>query len=551
MVTPSHTGNETFDDAERLRAIIDAQRDIMTSEEGLPGVMQLVCDRTMALTGAEAVGLALLEGEELVFKAAGGTAAKFVGIRVKPEASISGWCLRTGRISRIDDSEADERTAKHATRAVGARSIVTAPLFSESKVVGALSVLSPRIGAFSERDEQTLSLMAVLIGAALGKAADAEARRAATEALATQTAILRSFYESAPFALGIVEILDNDFRYLSANTRLGDFAAYPAAELIGRTGSETGLPPAKAQGWADRAREAVRAGGAVRFEVPGSGTKDDRVYAATIAPLQTAPGNAPRVCFVLDDVTERQRIRAQLELSERMASVGRLASGVAHEVNNPLAALMANLRFLGEELAEPGGLPEGARLEELRAVVAESAAMSERVRRIVRDLQALASTGEESRDMVDLARTLEAAVTVAAGTTRRRASVVLDLVPLPAVLGNEPRLTQLFVTLVVNAAESIAPGDVSGNEIRLTGRPGSGGVIVEVRDSGCGIDPSRLGRVFDPFYTTKPVGQGTGLGLSTAHGIVTAHGGMLSVESEVGKGSVFRVWLPAAERPVA
>jgi PAS domain S-box-containing protein len=548
---PPAAVDTTVNEAEQLRAIIRAQRDIMTSQEDLPTVMQLVCDRTMALTRAEAVGLALLDGGELVFKAAGGTAAPFVGIRVKPESSISGWCLRTGQISRIDDSEADERTAKHATRAVGARSIVTAPLFSGGKVVGALSVLSPRVGAFAERDEHTLSLMSVLIGAALGRAAEAEARRAARAAEEAQAAILRSFYESAPFSMGIVELVGDDFRYLSVNTRSQEFLGLPPSAVEGKTNVELGAPAEKARDWAERMRETLREQRAVRFEDPTSGPGGNRIYSATIAPLPGGPSAAPRFCFVLEDVSDRRRMQAHLELSDRMASVGRLASGVAHEVNNPLSVVMANLRFLAEELGRVDGSSAGTVLGELREVVTETETMADRVRRIVRDLQALASSGGEARGVVRIEQAVSASVTMATHTTRQRANVVVDLDPLPPVLGSEARLTQLFVSLVVNAAEAIPPGNVEGNEIRITAREGSGGVVVEVRDTGCGIDPAHLAHVFDPFYTTKPVGNGMGLGLSSAHGIVTAHGGILSVESEVGKGSVFRVWLPPAVRRVA
>jgi two-component system NtrC family sensor kinase len=143
---------------------------------------------------------------------------------------------------------------------------------------------------------------------------------------------------------------------------------------------------------------------------------------------------------------------------------------------------------------------------------------------------------------------VHAAVKIAAHEIRRRARLVEELGDVPPVLGNASRLGQVFLNLLINAAQAIPEGHVEQNEIRITARQETPThVVVEFRDTGCGIPPENLERIFDPFFTTKPVGEGTGLGLSLVHSILTALGGSITVQSQVDRGTTFRVSLPAAK----
>ena len=249
------------------------------------------------------------------------------------------------------------------------------------------------------------------------------------------------------------------------------------------------------------------------------------------------------------DITEHRRLQEQLMVSDRMASVGILAAGVAHEINNPLAAVLTNLHMAVEgvlslKLATES---EDARVE-LHEELRDALEASERLRDIVRDLKIFSRTPETALGPVDIQRILESSLRMAWNELKHRARIVRRYETVPLVTGDESRLGQVFLNLIVNAVQAMGEGHADENLLTVsTARDARGRVEIEVRDSGCGMSPEILGHLFTPFYTTKPVGVGTGLGLSICNRIVQALGGEITVESEVGKGSSFRVYLPASE----
>jgi nitrogen-specific signal transduction histidine kinase/CheY-like chemotaxis protein len=251
------------------------------------------------------------------------------------------------------------------------------------------------------------------------------------------------------------------------------------------------------------------------------------------------------VVLAFRDVTAQKELQDQLLLSDRMVSLGTLAAGVAHEINNPLAALIGNLDVLMSELSRPreGVLP--ASVDDVLHDIREAA---EQVRLIVKDLKLFSRGDEESRGPVDVQRLLDSSARLARNEVRHRARLIKDWHAVPAVIANEARLGEVFVNLIVNAAQAIPEGRADDNEIRLCTRVADRGrVAIEIRDTGVGIPPEILGRIFDPFFTTKPIGVGTGLGLSICHRIVAELGGDIIVESARGRGTCFRVLLPAAD----
>ncbi|WP_223758803.1 two-component regulator propeller domain-containing protein [Myxococcus sp. RHSTA-1-4] len=250
-----------------------------------------------------------------------------------------------------------------------------------------------------------------------------------------------------------------------------------------------------------------------------------------------------------------RQTQAQLVQAGRMAAVGQLAAGVGHEINNPLAYIVSNLEHASEEAdalarelaADTRGV--GARLRDVSQALREALHGADRVRRIVRDLKTFSRPDDEKTGPVELHAVLDSAVKIAMAELRPRAKLVRDYGDVPMVEGNEARLAQVFLNLLINAAQALPEGRAETNEVRLVTRMAPDGMVVaEVRDTGIGIAPESLGRIFDPFYTTKPQGVGTGLGLSLCHAYVTAMGGAISVESEPGRGSVFRVTLRRAAR---
>ncbi|WNG48243.1 PAS domain-containing protein [Archangium minus] len=243
------------------------------------------------------------------------------------------------------------------------------------------------------------------------------------------------------------------------------------------------------------------------------------------------------------DITEQRENEQRLRLNERMASIGMLAAGVAHEINNPLSFVSSNLGFIGTELRRLE-LPQED-LGELLEALTEAREGTERMRLIVESLRALSRGDAVLTHPLDLHEVLENSVHLAWGRLRSRGRLVRDYGELPQVLGNSVQLAQVFTNLLINAAQALPK---TGGEIRLVTRmQGTTQVAVEIQDNGCGIPVENLERIFEPFFTTKPVGEGTGLGLSISHDIIRALGGVMSVDSLEGQGSTFRVFLPVAE----
>ena len=246
---------------------------------------------------------------------------------------------------------------------------------------------------------------------------------------------------------------------------------------------------------------------------------------------------------------ERVKLQSALAETERLASLGTLAAGIAHEINNPLTYLKANLEYIGEALDANDSSRDPARF---KMALADARDGCERIRVIVRDLQ-LFSRASDDEDIdvdVDVRALLDSSANIVMNDIRLRARLVKDYEEVPLLAANPARLGQVFLNLVLNAVQSIPIGDNGKNEVRLTTRVSGARVVVQVSDTGQGIPVGIRARIFDPFFTTKPLGVGTGLGLSISHRIVSAMRGDLTVESEVGRGSTFSVRLPiTASKP--
>ncbi len=236
------------------------------------------------------------------------------------------------------------------------------------------------------------------------------------------------------------------------------------------------------------------------------------------------------------EITERKQMEVQLAQADRLASVGVLAAGVAHEVNNPLVYILNNVSYVLSELP--------IEYTELRDALREARSGAERVRDIVQDLKTFARS-EERIGPVDVRHVLDTSIKLANNEIRFRARLEREYDDdVPPVRASD-RLGQVFLNLLMNAVHSITEGGATTNRIVVTVRHHQGRVAVGIKDTGCGIAHEKLTKIFDPFFTTKPVGMGTGLGLSICRNITKSLGGDIEVESEVGKGSTFTVWLPS------
>jgi two-component system, NtrC family, sensor kinase len=279
--------------------------------------------------------------------------------------------------------------------------------------------------------------------------------------------------------------------------------------------------------------------------------RNGKEFPVSITPFAVYGADGGIVAFstITRDISERKTIEARLQFSDRMASVGTLATGAAHEINNPLTYVVSSLEIIAQEFQAHRKEFSLERIGEIEKYLEMAQQGATRVHNIVRGLQSFANLGghKERRERIELPDVLELSITMASRSFSDRAQLIKDWGAAPAVYADALRLAQVFANLITNAAEAIPPGNPSGNQIVLVTRTdASGRAIVEVQDTGCGIQESIRMRIFDPFFTTKPVGAGAGLGLSICHGIVQSLDGEISFESSAESGTVFRVALPAA-----
>ena len=277
------------------------------------------------------------------------------------------------------------------------------------------------------------------------------------------------------------------------------------------------------------------------LQVVPDASGQQRRWEAMLNPLLDERGEVEMVVEVWRDVTERTHLEAQLSHSERLASLGMLAAGVAHEVNNPLASMLAGVESLERWLAR-------ARMPEIeRAEAAEVLGLLEQETRRCREttdkLLLLGQPYSTRPVWIDVNRAARDTLALLSFATRRQRIQVDSQLDdtLPPVWGREGALRGVLMNLCMNAVQALQNG---GHLSLRTQGIGEGRVAIEVIDDGPGIAPEHLARIWDPFFTTKPVGQGTGLGLSITRSIVTRHGGEIQVDSAPGQGARFTITLP-------
>ncbi|KFA90793.1 hypothetical protein Q664_26105 [Archangium violaceum Cb vi76] len=255
-------------------------------------------------------------------------------------------------------------------------------------------------------------------------------------------------------------------------------------------------------------------------------------------------------CLILIDALEAsreshrrlQRMQGQLVAHEKLSSLGLLAAGVAHEINNPMAFVTSNVRLLSRDLAAQRELPEELR-EYVDDVLPATLDGIRRVNAIVADLKRFARNDPEEPVEFDLNAEVSSALRLSQGERRGRCRMELELGALRPIVGQPRQIGQVVLNLLMNAVQAVQARE---GVVKVSTREEPGEAVVEVRDNGVGMTKEVVGQLFQPFFTTKPVGEGTGLGLAVAYGIVTGHGGRIEVESEEGRGTCFTVRLPFA-----
>jgi len=244
------------------------------------------------------------------------------------------------------------------------------------------------------------------------------------------------------------------------------------------------------------------------------------------------------VLIAIRDISARKSLEAELQQNGMLASVGRLAAGVGHEINNPLTAVLANLQLVEAALSPTDG--------ELRRLVGDARMGAKRIRDVVRDLRTFSRTEADRSTPLSVNSVLESCLSIANNELKHRASIVTELGKPPNVLADRNRLAQVFLNLLVRAAQAIPVGDAQRNEVRVRSTENDGDAVIEISDTGAPIPPELRAHIFEPFIATRGFGSGTGLALSICHDIVRDLGGTIEVHSPSTGGSRFRIRLPRA-----
>jgi two-component system, NtrC family, sensor kinase len=544
----------------------------LTSTLQLDEILSGTTDGIRQVLNVEAASLLLLDEThgELVFKKTlGGNPDWIFQYSLKVGSGLVGEAVRTKQPVLINDVKADPRFYPDLDSLAGleTRTLLCAPLITRGQTLGAMAVINKRDGPFNQHDQELLESMTASVANAIYNArlfhqltvanADLEASR--WEVIRSRST-LQALFDGIPNPIYIV---DRDYRLVAVNLASASRAKImvpvdpahspapaddPADEgepglkarenerhallghacyqtLFGQTQPCTGCRMAETLATGQSTQRAER-----RWDTDGQPIE----WEISTYPIFDEKGQTLQVILLNQDVTEKHRLETSLAQSEKMAAVGQLAAGVAHEINNPLAAIIANTQLLQRDL------PADDERQESLELIGKA---GDRALRVVRNLLDFARQDRYEFSATDVSDTLQTALDLIEHQLRTH-SIVLhcSLAPdLPLIQASHDHLQSVWLNLLLNARDAFAG---QGGEIWLTAVRQGEEVRVTVTDNGMGIPPEKLSKIFEPFYTTKLVGQGTGLGLSLCQRIVKQHGGRILVDSRVGQGTVFTVVLP-------
>jgi two-component system, cell cycle sensor histidine kinase and response regulator CckA len=371
---------------------------------------------------------------------------------------------------------------------------------------------------------------------------DISERIRAEEALGRSESSFRTLIETMQDFV----VVHRDGRLVYMNTAANAALGYAPGEMIGRPVIDLIHPDDHAI-VIERIKRAETEGRTTALLEERLLRKDGTAVVVEVSGVRTEFDGQPSIIALARDVSARKRMEAQLVMADRLASIGRLAASVGHEINNPLAYVLGTISLMQRDL-QATELPANlaTTMAERLDVLREGA---ERMRDIVRELKTLARADDEVNIAVDVASVLDVCADMAAHEIRHRARLTKDYAPDLFVWGSEARLGQVFLNLLVNAGQAIPEGAAAHHEVRVTATRTGDTIAVEVRDTGTGVPSEHLEHIFEPFFTTKSPGTSSGLGLSISHHIVTSLGGSIEARCDKGPGTSLLVRLPAAEMP--
>ena len=522
-------------EAERVLHRMWALGQQVTGELQPERVLQRFVEAVVDVAQADGGTLALLaDGDRARVAAATGLCAATAG-RVAPLAgSAMGGVVRDGGVWRDADvtrAGAAKALLWHDAKDVPARGVVIVPVRRGGEIVGALELVSRTPRAFSDLELERVRSMTDMLAVALANAELVEDLRQAEWRF-------RTLFRAAPDAVLTVTASGE---ICEANECVREVTGLDPARAPGRPLAD--LVAAEDRAALAEALERTFAGAPERLQVRVPRGADDAAARLVDLALRRVPEAEPPLVLVVGrDITAEREMRARLLETERLAALGELVAGVAHEVNNPLSSISAYSQLLLRDDALAG--PQRESVEVIRSETL-------RASQVVKDLLSFSRRSTPESRPVFLNQVVERTLRLrnyqlSASGISVKLALAADL---PPVLGDGRQLQQVVLNLVTNAIQAMAPepgGPVRGGTLRLTTYGRDGSVVLEVADTGRGIPPGVRQRVFEPFFTTKPEGEGTGLGLSVSYGIVATHGGSISIAHTAPTGTTFVVTLPAS-----
>ncbi len=348
---------------------------------------------------------------------------------------------------------------------------------------------------------------------------------------------------------------DVDHKFILVNEAFCRFIGKPLEEITGRTAYDI-FPNHKAEALhrveaqvMDEDREVIK-----QEEPVVQSDGQERWISTTVVPLHDGQGSVSGIVGLIHDVTDLHISREQLVQADKLAAIGTLAAGVAHEINNPVGFISSNLNTMGkyvekirQHLSRPGNEDPDANaelvemLDDFADAVKESQDGTERVRKIVADLKSFSRVDKSRKEYFNINDGLETTLNIVWNELKYKCTMEKDYGELPDLYCMPNQLNQVFMNLLVNAGQAIK--DDSGR-VTIKTRADDSNIYVAISDTGVGIPRENLRKIFEPFFTTKEIGKGTGLGLSMAYDIVKKHGGHIDIRSEVGVGTKFTITLP-------
>jgi signal transduction histidine kinase len=495
----------------------DLERFAPTLLEAIANALNL---RTLALLLAD-------EKDPRVFKV---LRAKGEGAALPGPLVLDDWLVAQVRdrdtLSFVSASESEPaRAAMEKLSALGFFHVL--PLKVEDKIIGALVMGKKIDGSFFSRDDW--ELLTTISGSAALALENADLYgREIVRAMEMQR--LKDYSENIIESLTVgVSVIDESDVVIGWNRVLEDQLAIRKEAALGRKLPDVLGPATYGALFTQEGQPDFRLLSEITLETAGGGKK---VFDIARTPLFDNALRAYGTIIVFEDVTDKVRLQQQLLTSEKLASIGLLSAGVAHEINTPLTGISSYIQMLQKKLTDT----------HYAQILGKVEAQTDRVARIIKNLLAFArSPSDASFQRVDIKQSLEEILSLIDYKLRdMNIRLDLELAAVPPIYAQGERLQQVFINIILNALDAMPKGGTLGIRLALA----DGAAVIRISDTGTGIRPEHLSRIFDPFFTTKGVGKGTGLGLSISYAVVKEHDGRIEVRSEVGRGTTFTITLP-------